>query len=468
MSDEARAGRHSNDSPQSGGDAEEARSDSGWGLWPTSSNSQSSGWHELIHYWFVQYNPLYFFSAMCVLGGVYLLALELDGNAAGAHGGWSLAQVFLFSVIQTYELLLIAAAGFLVHKIGLMRPAVILTLLEGVFLLDCTFRLETISHLGATGTALSIAWVALVPLKAWLLARALGVVLPAAVIWLVTGAAAGLAFMLQTLGMADVNRAMVILVATWWGAGLFAFAVIARPRVKRLPEAGESSPEVSNRVAKSLLFILSGVYFYHVFNYVAWVGIDEGAVIAPMIGTIFLMLALLRRNEKEIWLGALIALLSSFAFPPSAFPMCVLVTVTLVLRARQSGKARLLVGVVLSAYLASWTFSWSTGVPSMAPMWSALLAAGGLAFLAWKLREPTAVVALVAGGLAMALHYDFNPMFLFPETRLAMGILLVVAGFVALTAGVWVNWCFRSPKHPAERPPVGADGLDASHIGAGG
>lgn len=467
MSDEAQAGRRSVDSPQPGDDPGDIPSTHGWGLWPTSSENRSPGWHELIHYWFVQYNPLYFFSALCVLGGVYLLALELDGNAV-AHGGWSLAQVFLFSVIQTYELLLVAAAGFLVHKIGLMRPAVILVLLEGLFLLDCTFRLETISYLGATGTVLSIVWVALVPLKAWLLGRALRVDVPATVIGLVTGAAAGLAIMLQALGMADVNRAMVVLMATWWGAGLFAFAVIAKPRIKPLPEAGDSSNEVSHRVAKSLLMVLGGVYFYHVFNYVAWVGVDEGALIAPMIGTVFLMVALLRQNERDIWVGALISLLSSFAFPPSTFAMCALVTVVLVFRARQSGKARLLVGAVLSAYLASWTFSWSTGAPSLAPMWSAFVAAGGLAFLAWKLREPTAVVALVAGGVGMALHYDFNPMFLLPQTRLALGILLVVAGFVALTVGVWVNWWFRSPQRPLERRAVGAAGLDASEAGARG
>lgn len=465
MSDQADAGRRSNDSPAPGGESSDDRPARGWGLWPKSAENRAPDWHELIHYWFVQYNPLYFFSAFCVLGGVYLLALELDGNAV-AHGGWSLAQVFLFSVIQTYELLLIAAAGFLVHKIGLMRPAAILTLLEGVFLLDCTFRLETISHLGATGTALSIIWVILVPLKVWLLGRALRIDMPATVIWLVTGAAAGLACMLQTLGMPEVNRAMVILIATWWGAGLFAYTVIAKPRISRSSKADEHSDKMINRIAKSLLIVLGGIYFYHVFNYVAWVGVDDGAVTGPMVGTVFLMIALLRRSEREIWVGTLLALLSSFVFPPSAFAMCVLAAVTLVIRAWQSGKARFLVGAVLSAYLASWTFSWSFGEPSMAPLWSAFLAAGGLAYLAWKLREPTAALALVAGGLGMVLHYDLHPMFLLPQTRLGLGILLVAVGFVALTVGVWVNWWFRSPSRALEPRALDADALDTSEAGA--
>ena len=159
------------------------------GLWPASKKAHTPEWNELIHYWFVQYNPLYFFSAFCFLGGVYLLALELDGNAL-AGGDWSLALVFLFAVIQLYEFLLIAAAGFLVHKIGLIRPAVILTLLEGVFLFDCTFRLETISHLGLIGTVMSIMWVALVPVKAWLLGKALRIDLSPTVIWLLAGGGA--------------------------------------------------------------------------------------------------------------------------------------------------------------------------------------------------------------------------------------------------------------------------------------
>ena len=51
--------------------------------------------------------------------GAYLLALELDGNAlGGANSDWSLALVSLFAVIQLYEFLLIAAAGFLVHFEG--------------------------------------------------------------------------------------------------------------------------------------------------------------------------------------------------------------------------------------------------------------------------------------------------------------------------------------------------------------
>lgn len=417
-----------------------------WGLWPATKKSLTTDWRELMHYWFVQYNPLYFFSALCVLGGVYLLTRELDGNVvAGANDSWSLGQAFLFAVIQLYELLLIAAAGFLVHKVGLIRPAIILMLLEGVFLFDCTFRLETISHLGFIGTALSVVWAVLVPVKAWLLGRALRIAIPQTILWLLAGGAAGLALMLQTLGMPDVNRAMIILIATWWGAALVALAVIVKPRISLLGATDIALDDVSKRIAESLLMLLGAMYFYHVLNYVAWMGVDDTRVFGPMIGTAFLMVALLRANEREIWTGVALSVIASLMYPSATLPMCVLVTVTLLYRARQSGNARFLVGAVLSGYAATCFFGWTGGQPPSLPMWSTVVAGSLLGYLAWKVREPTAVLALVAGGLGAAIRYDFNPMLLLPQTQLGLGVLLVVAGFLALTAGVGVNWWLRSP-----------------------
>ena len=433
-----------------------------WGLWPASKKDRPPKRHDLIHYWFVEYNPLYFFSALCVLGGVYLLALELDGNTAGATDrDWPLAQVFLFAVIQLYELLLIVAAGFLVHKVGSMRPAAILTLLEGVFLFDCTFRLETISHLGLVGTALSILWVILVPAKAWLLGRALRVDIPRTVFGLLAGAGAGLALMLQTLGMSDANQPMIILIATWWGAALFSIALISKPKIRWSASSGDACDDVCKRIAKSLLILLGGIYLYHVLNYVAWVGVDDGWVISPMIGTAFLMVALHRASEREIWIAIALSLLSSLIYFPVAFPMSVLATVVLLYRARQSENARFAVGAVLAGYFATSAFAWSGGQLPVPPIWSTVVAVSLLGYLAWKLREPTAVLALVVGGLLVAARYDFNPMVLLPESRLALGILLVAAGFLALTVGVWVNWWFRSPVRAIDH------GEDAANVSLG-
>ncbi len=461
MCDGSDTDQHSDDKALQADDVRENQSTNRWGLWAPPEKYRTTDGYELIHYWFVQYNPLYVFSALCVLGGVYLLALELDGNAVA--GGWSLGQVFLFAVIQLYELLLIAAAGFLVHKVGLIRPAIILMMLEGLFLFDCTFRLETISHLGVIGTALSVVWVVLAPVKVWLLGRALRIDIPRSVIWLLAGGAAGLAIMLQTLGMPDVDRATIILIATWWGAALVAIVVIVKPRISRSGRPDVVSEDVSKRIAKSLLMLVGGIYFYHVFNYVAWIGVDDVLVFGPMIGTAFLMVALLRENEREIWMGTGLSLLASLMYPAAMFPMCVLATVVLLYRARQTENARFIVGAVLIGYVATSVFAWAGGQLPLPPMWSTVVAGSLLGYLAWKLREPTAVLVLAVGGLGIAGRYDFNPMYLLPQTRLGLGILLIAAGFLALTVGVWVNWWLRSPSRALDQGEE-KDGAPGSEI----
>jgi hypothetical protein len=186
-----------------------------------------------------------------------------------------------------------------------------------------------------------------------------------------------------------------------------------------------------------------------------------------MIGTAFLMVALLRASEREIWFGTVFSLLASYAYPPAAFPMSVFATIVLLYQARQLRNTRFLVGAVLTGYLATWTFAWSGAHVPAFPIWSAGVAGGILVYLTWKLREPLAVLALAAGGLSVAARYDFNPMHLLPQTRLGLGILLLVAGFVALTVGVWLNWRFRSPAGSGGDGEGGADSpLEERHAGA--
>jgi hypothetical protein len=109
------------------------------------------------------------------------------------------------------------------------------------------------------------------------------------------------------------------------------------------------------------------------------------------------------------------------------------------------------VGAVLIGYVATSVFAWTGGQLPLPPMWSTVVAGSLLGYLAWKLREPTAVLVLAVGGLGIAGRYDFNPMYLLPQTRLGLGILLIAAGFLALTVGVWVNWWLRSPSRALDQ-----------------
>src|SRR5579862_5860650 len=107
-----------------------------WGLLPERRAGEAYTRQALLRHFFVEFNPLYFISAFCVLSGVFLVARNLDGLGFTSIE----AQHFvLFGVIQLYELLVIAGAAFLAHRAGATRPAVLLALLECVLLFDCTF-----------------------------------------------------------------------------------------------------------------------------------------------------------------------------------------------------------------------------------------------------------------------------------------------------------------------------------------
>ena len=72
---------------------------------------------QLFHRWFVQYNPLYFAGALCILGGVILVTRD--------PGDWDSGQLALAGIIQLYEVALIAGAAILFNLPGQRRPAAV-------------------------------------------------------------------------------------------------------------------------------------------------------------------------------------------------------------------------------------------------------------------------------------------------------------------------------------------------------
>jgi len=119
-------------------------------------------WRRLAHRWFVQYNPLYLISAAMMLVGVFLLS---DGLARSGSG---LADLWIPAITELYQFLLIASAALL-YRMGQRRPAVMLALLEVVYICDLTCQTDVVSFWGVTGLLASLTWVALVAVKLHLL-----------------------------------------------------------------------------------------------------------------------------------------------------------------------------------------------------------------------------------------------------------------------------------------------------------
>ena len=59
-----------------------------------------------------------------------------------------------------------------------------------------------------------------------------------------------------------------------------------------------------------------------------------------------------------------------------------------------------------------------------------------------------------AGALVVGYRVEWSVVPFIPATRLAWGVLLIVAGFVALSLGVWLNWSFRGRE---KRPGPSAE-----------
>ncbi len=246
----------------------------------------------LWHTWFVRYNPLYFFSALCVLSGVLLVSRGLD------DAGLRDSKVLLTAVLESYQLLLIASAALLFRSGRAPRSAVILGLTAAAFLLDATFQMEILACLEARWVA--GLWVVLTAVKLAALRFAFRLKVPASA-WVVPVAAAvAIAWVPQVLDRGEANRQTVHLLATWLAAGLAAWIMAARPKVRcgaRLDAWGET---VLRRAAAAAQAIWVGFYLVHL---VGW-GLIFDVPWTPLHLVPALVLLALRVDEEAVvWAG---------------------------------------------------------------------------------------------------------------------------------------------------------------------
>ena len=95
-----------------------------WGLIPDFKNDEDFNLKKVLHHFFVEFNPLYLISALCVFYGVFLVAnnLQIIDQNSSLSG-----QTILFFVVQGYEAMIIAGIAFLVFKAHAIRPCLLYT-----------------------------------------------------------------------------------------------------------------------------------------------------------------------------------------------------------------------------------------------------------------------------------------------------------------------------------------------------
>ena len=385
----------------------------------------------LIYYWFIQYNPLYFFSALCVLAGMYLVDGQLGGGAAG--------EAVLAGIIQLYELLLIAGAALLFRTPGQRRPGVLLGLAAAFFMLDPTLRTEGVAMAGPSGLAISAALAILLVVKIAALRATFRLTLPPAI--LVPSMVGGLTIvgMPHLLSAPQVDPEDALIVAAWIGAGLVAAAIFLPKAARCTQRLGEWGETVLRRAMLALPWLWVGFYLYHL---LMWTGIHDMAVGLQHAVPFLLLVLPAFRSERGVWAATVVVLSSAVVEPQAASVLAFATALVVAALGWRRGMARLYVAATLCVYAGFWTWGLETLAMPEPNLSLNLVAAAAMLLLAWRCQLYTALAAAplcLAPGAGAFL----------PSDPFQWGLVLLGLGFIKLGFGFAINWWTPLPRKPS-------------------
>jgi hypothetical protein len=375
--------------------------------------------------WFVQYNPLFTASALCVLGGVLLLSCAMGPRA----------DVGLTAVLELYQALVIGAAALLYRRLLERRPAAILGVIALVFLVDPTLQLGA---LAASGEVLvSAAWVVLFALKWRALAWAFRLRLSTSLRLLPPLAAAVVAAVphvrvYELLDDRELSAAIAVLV--------FAFGCafsLWKPKVESRQALGDVGALMFPRLVRAAAVVAGAGAAYQLWNATLQIG---AAAWLPAIGAVLLVVAVRTQKEGLVYALSFGAFLLTAASGDAGMHVGVpLVAAALLLASRHSAPRVFVTGLVV-AYAA-------VAVPAMqahVTVSPALVVAGAVVTLAlvYLLRTRKAWSAIGALLLVNARPLAFLARVLVdhgPHRAGEWGGVLLAAGFTLLPLGIYLH-----------------------------
>jgi hypothetical protein len=380
----------------------------------------------------VRYNPLYFFSALCVLGGVFLVSRGLGPRARDG-------RLALAVTVQVYELLLLAGAALLHRGARQTRPAVILAMVQVFFLFDWSFQTEFLAAAG--GPAAAGLWLALAVIKLAALAWIFRLQVSPKAMAVAGLGLAGLVFSPQLVMMSGDRAAGAHLAATWYAAALLALGLLLAPRVGTRDQLGTWGRTVLRRCLRAFWVAGAGFYLLHL---AAWT-VQFSVPLSPAHAVpLLLVSALTVRHEVAAWAAAAAALGVALLDPGTFAAAPAGAAAITALCAWRLGKRRLWAGTVLAAELALWTLSWSGGAFPEPVLWLHLAAALPLLVMALCWSSAFFWAATAVAVLPLVREYA-------PTSALEWGVALLAVGFLALVAGVALNWAKRGTAAPGPR-----------------
>jgi hypothetical protein len=397
----------------------------------------SSYLNELFYNWFVRYNPLYFVSAACFIVGVLLVS-------KGIHNiNWIDGQIILTGVIETYQLLLLAGSFILYRILSQTRPAVILAIMNIVFLFDCTYQTEHLSSVPYIGDISTALWIVLFVVKLKVLTWIFRLKLPLVGFLVPIFAALGVAATPYFLYYTTIDAAFIHLAMTWYGVALAILFLWSRPTVLWRDKLDEHSKTVLLRIANAAWMIWAGFFLFHLISWIRFFDIDVNmANIAP----VFILLPFILDREELVWAGCIATSLLSLANPSYFWINAILVAVVLCINGWRNGRPRLYIGAIWSLHFALAAVSWHAGPFPEPAAWVHVMTAIFLIATGCMYRS---IFAFITALIWIFMYWKPQG----PEGIMQWGALFIAIGFATLIAGIFFNWKFRfAPSHSADAP----------------
>jgi hypothetical protein len=392
----------------------------------------------LFHKWFISYNPLYFISALCFIFGVFLVS-------RGMHKiNWIDGQIILTAVIESYEILLLTGSFILYRIVSQFRPAIILALLNIIFLFDCTFQTEHISTVQYLGGISTVLWILLFALKLKILAWIFRLEVPTVGFIAPIFAAIGVAGTPYLLSYTNIDKSMIHLMFTWYGAVLAVLVLWFKPTVMGKSKLAEGSKAILLRVSNAAWMIWSGFYCYHLISWIIFFNIEISfANVAP----IFIILPFVSEEEGFTWAGCILAIISSLSNPSLCWLTAFMAGLVFFLKGWKNRQPRLYIGTVLSFHFVLLTLGWQNYPLPVPTPGLAVITGIGLLTIGWVFRLTFAFLIVLFGAILF-----WNPRG--PQNIMEWGSLFIAIGFATLAAGIIMNWKLRFTSTNMEKEQI--------------
>lgn len=397
--------------------------------------------------WFVQYNPMFTASALCVLGGVLLLQRTVASDG-----------VVLTGVVELYQWLVIGTAALLSRRLHDHRPGVILGLVALIFLIDPTLQTSALATAGLAH--LSLAWVGLFALKLHALAWAFRLRLSSSARLLpIAGAALIVALPMLRMGDHAPMVPGVLAVALFLMGALSSFVSPTMVCTRALGEVGAVMfPRLQRATAG--IFVVGALYQGGNAVFAEGAPAFFAAVMAVLAGVV-----MHARREQHLWFAALGTVWAGvIAGLTTTIALPMLAVALFIAAARHAHAPRVFVAGLVAAALPGLG---ATGVLAGDPgsIAVAVVATIGMVWLLSMRRAWSAPL-----GLAV-VHARTVQVLLLPAVASTSGgtwgVALVVAGFGLIPAGVLIHRRLSAVLAAAERDAEAATALRALDAEAG-